>query len=345
MERLLLVDGSSILSSSFYASAPPAYKMAKTPEDREKATEDMMKSPTGEYTNGVVTMMRTLENIINKQKPTHLAIAWDISRDTWRRDLYPLYKGNRKETPAELKSQFFVAQRVLEAMGIRQVLVPKYEADDILGSLAKRYEEVIPTVILTKDQDALQLVTNNTRLWLDTKEADEMMKEMSVSRENANIPNKVVELSPYSVKQFFGVHPHQIPDKKALAGDIGDNIPGVKGVGEISIIPLLSEFDTVEDLYDFIEDNSEAEFKSLIKELGVKRSPLGSLTKTSETELVGKESAYLSKVLATIVCDLPIESLCTLEDMKVQINEEGRERIYTSLGFTSLLKNDKALVR
>lgn len=337
MRKLLLVDGSSLLSSSFYASAPMAYVMAKTEEEREKAVVSMMKSEAGEYTNGVNTMMHTLENIIRDQKPSHLAVAWDISRDTWRRDLYPEYKGTRKETPKELKAQFLLAQKVLESMNIKQLMIPKYEADDILGSLSRRYEQDISTVILTKDQDALQLVTDYTRLWLDTKNADVMMNEMSLNRENVNIPKKVVELTPQSVKHFFGVHPHQIPDKKALQGDTSDNIPGVKGVGPTSIIPLLSEFETVEDLYDFIEDSTVAEFKALTKELGIKQSPLGSLTKTSDTEIVGKESALLSKKLATIVCDLPEEQLCTLSEMELNINSSGREAIYRELGLKNLL--------
>lgn len=300
-----------------------------------------MRSPQGDFTNGVFTMMRGLENILNNQSPSHMCICWDISRDTFRRELYPAYKGTRSKTPDELKSQFALTQRVLNAMNIQQMKLRNYEADDLLGAIAKRYEQEISTVIFTKDQDALQLVSENTRLWLVTDKAKDMYEDIKLNPMHFNLPNNTVELSEVLVKHFYGVYPSQIPDMKGLDGDTSDNIPGVKGVGPKSIIPLLNEFGTIENLYDYLENTSENEAKSFIKSIGISRSPYNSLMKMSETEIVGKISALLSKQLATIKTDIPELILPELDTFKVNVSESGRRNIYQELNFGSLLNQNK----
>ncbi|WCF11477.1 5'-3' exonuclease (plasmid) [Paenibacillus thiaminolyticus] len=350
MDKLLLVDGSSLLTTSFFGTAPLEYQKAKTEEEIIEAKSKLMQV-NGVYTNGVYAMVDKLMKIIKHQSPTHLAVAWDISRDTFRREIFPAYKANRSETRAELKSQFPLAQEVLCEMGIPQFLCPGYEADDIIGTFSKSFESQVPVYILTKDRDALQLVSERVRLWLMTSKAEEMYKEVGLNSKDFNLPDKVFEFSPHYVEEFCGVKPVQIIDKKALEGDKSDNIPGVKGVGEASAVPLLREFETVEGIYEFVEQSDEVTVKEVIKSLGIKRSPVKLLLKHSENELVGKQAAFISKKLATIRADLdlieqvmlksttPIKmNELKLENLKLHINEEGKRRIFERLSFDSLLK-------
>jgi 5'-3' exonuclease len=335
--KLLCVDGSSLLSTSFYGNVPNEYLRAKTDAEREEALKKVLQTKDGQYTNGVFTMMKTLEKIISKQKPTHLVVAWDLNRNTFRRSLYSEYKAQRAETRPELKSQFGLAQEVLRAMNIKQYIIDGYEADDIIGTFAKKFKEQIPVYIYTKDQDALQLVEERVRLWLITSKAKEMYDELGIDVKSLNIPDNVFEYTPLYVKEFYGIEPQQIVDLKALIGDSSDNIPGVKGVGEKTVVPLLQEFKTVEGIYEYIENTPEKEIKAFFKELGITRSPLSYLMKTSDTELVGKASALLSKQLATICCDVPDLQDVLLEELHLQIDMEGRKKIYEKLEFKSLL--------
>ena len=147
-EKLLIIDGSSLLSTSFYATAT-AYLMAKTDEDKEKALTRLMKTSDGRYTNGVFPFMRTLLSLIKKNEPTHLAVVWDVSRQTFR-----------QETPHPLKEQFISTQNLLQGI-VPQFLSGKddeevYEADDFAGSLAKRFQKEIPVFLHTKDEDYLR---------------------------------------------------------------------------------------------------------------------------------------------------------------------------------------------
>ena len=163
---LFLIDGSSLLSSSFFGTLPNSYRFAKTDEERDAALPELIQTSTGVYINGISTMFRQIENIIKKVNPSHLAVAWDLTRDTFRRGLYPLYKSNRKDGRPELLSQFAIAQEMLKEMNIPSFAYMEYEADDIIGTLSRRFEDVIKVVILTKDQDALQLITSDVSVWL-----------------------------------------------------------------------------------------------------------------------------------------------------------------------------------
>lgn len=337
MKKLLLVDGSSLLMTSFFGNIPREYYRIKTEEDRARVLKKVLQTPDGQFTNGVFTMMRWLERIIKEQEPTHLAVAWDLSRDTFRRKLYPPYKAHREEAAPELKSQFALAQRVLKAMNIQQFALADFEADDIIGTLAKRFKDTIPVYILTKDQDALQLVGGNVRVWLLTSKAREMYEHIGLYDKELSAPRHAFEFTSMYVEEFYGVKPHQIIDMKALVGDTSDNIPGVKGVGEKAVIPLLKEFGSVENLYEYIENTPETEVRLFFKEIGINRSPLSYLIKTSETELVGKASAMLSKQLATIDCEIKGLSYVQLSDLVLQIDDEGRRSIYEELSFQSII--------
>lgn len=338
-EHLLLIDGSSLLSCCFFGNLPKEYRFARTDEEKDKHLDKLRQSPSGEFTNGVFTMMTSILKVIKNQKPSHMAVAWDLTKEfTFRKKLFPEYKGNRKDLRSELGSQFALAQKVLKDMGIAEFVFEEYEADDIIGTLARKFQKDIRVTIWTKDQDCLQLIDDNIRGWLITSKAPAMYEELGIDIKQLNIPGGVFEFTPHYVEHFYGVNPIQIIDRKAIEGDTSDNIPGINGVGEKSVIPLLQEFETVEGIYDFIEDTSEKEIKETFKSLGITRSPLSKLIEESETKLVGKKAALLCKQLATIKCDIEELDYITVDDLSLEINEEGMRNIFTELGFTNLLK-------
>lgn len=340
MKSLLLVDGSSLLTTNFFGTVPMEYMKAKTDEDLEKARKKIMQV-NGVYTNGVYGMMKALLKIIQSQNPSHVVVAWDLNRNTFRRELYPEYKANRGDTKPELKSQFPLAQEVLKEMGISQFVFEGFEADDIIGTLAKKFEGELPVYVLTKDQDALQLVNERTRLWYMTSKASDMYKDLGIDLKDFKLPDGVFEFTPLYVEHFYGVTPLQIIDRKAIEGDTSDNIPGVKGVGEKSVIPLIQEFGSVEGIYDYIETNSEADIKAMLKELGIAKSPVKKLLEESDTELVGKKAAELSKKLATIHRDMDVLQDTELEKCELHIDEVGQRRVFERLAFKSLLDSEQ----
>ena len=385
-EKLLIIDGSSLLSTSFYATAT-AYLMAKTDEDKEKALTRLMKTSDGRYTNGVFPFMRTLLSLIKKNQPTHLAVVWDVSRQTFRQEIAGgTYKGTRKATPHPLKEQFISTQNLLQGI-IPQFLSGRddeevYEADDFAGSLAKRFQTEIPVFLHTKDEDYLQLVDSNTRVWLGSSKADKMFEDLNLNRQEFNVPDGFFEFTLSTLKDIKGLKPYQIVEYKALCGDTSDNIPGVKGVGEKAVIPLLQEYGTIEAIYETIENLSareEKELKKFFKEsLGIGRSPISymladgvialgngdkinynaifdevteedtilqplfeeklgklkfpirlsnaeDIEKLKNEEVFGiqlcaKESAFMSKELATIKTDIEFIANVNLDDIKLNIN-------------------------
>ena len=385
-ENLLIIDGSSLLSTSFYATAT-AYLMAKTDEDKEKALERLMKTSDGRYTNGVFPFMRTLLSLIKKNQPTHLAVVWDVSRQTFRQEIAGgTYKGTRKATPHPLKEQFISTQNLLQGI-IPQFLSGRddeevYEADDFAGSLAKRFQTEIPVFLHTKDEDYLQLVDSNTRVWLGSSKADKMFEDLNLNRQEFNVPDGFFEFTLSTLKDIKGLEPYQIVEYKALCGDTSDNIPGVKGVGEKAVIPLLQEYGTIEAIYETIENLSakeEKELKKFFKEsLGIGRSPISymladgvialgngdkinynaifdevteedttlqplfeeklgklkfpirlsnaeDIEKLKNEEVFGiqlcaKESAFMSKELATIKTDIESIAQVNLDDIKLNID-------------------------
>lgn len=400
-KELLIIDGSSLLSTCFYATARE-FLMAKTPEDKEKAEKRLLQTSTGVYTNGVFTFMKTLLNIIDKQKPSHLAVVWDVSRATFRKEISSDYKGNRKATPKPLTEQFITTQNLLKD------LVPQfmsdlndeifYEADDFAGTLAKKFESEIPVVLYTKDVDYLQLVSDNTRVWLGTNKADELYEKLKMDRKEFNIPSGTFEYTLSTLKDVNNLMPYQIIEYKALSGDSADNIPGVKGIGDKASIPLLNEYGDIETIYEVIEDldkKEEKELKKFFKEsLGISRSPIATLLKegtigldNSETlsykcikeaitdeeketqklveekfgklkfpiaitsedglsklrehdiyaiDISAKESAFMSKELATIKTDIEIDN--TLEDLVLNIDKDELKKRLLELEIKTLIK-------
>lgn len=345
MKKVLLIDGSSILSTSYYGNLPFKILNLKTEDERAKEYHNLLQTKDGIYTNGVYTMLKSIFSMVNLYKPTHIAIAWDVTRNTFRRELYPLYKAHRDETPAPLKQQFKTSQELFDKIGFYQVKNERFEADDFLGSLAEKFkdEDGVRIGIWTKDTDTLQLIDDNVSILLRTSKASDLNEKYGLTR--TDLPDNIFEVNIQNVEEEYGVSPEQIVDLKALIGDKSDNIPGIKGVGETSAIPLIKEYETIENLYDNIEDLDKKEEKDLKlfwkEDLGIKKSPLNALLKTSDTDLVGKESALLSKKLATIKRD--IELNISLDDLLIKINKEEGLKELENLGFKSLLSDFKSL--
>ncbi len=339
-EFLLIIDGSSLLSTQFFGNLPKEIMFARTPEEKERFFHKIMQTSTGVYTNAVYGFVRVLLKILKEQKPTYLAVAWDVSRDTFRRELYPDYKGNRGETLPPLKDQFMLCQRVLEDMGIPQFMDKRYEADDFSGSLCAKFEDDVPIRILTKDNDYLQLITEKTNLWLlhsTAKKTEELYDKYGLSSKEVNAPDRTFLFTPSLVEQEFGIKPSSVPSLKGIQGDSSDNIKGVPGVGEATAVALIKEYETVDNLYNSIRDLDDAEKKKMNeywKTIGIKRSPMNALLKESDTELVGEKAAKLSEKLATIKKD--IELPITLDDLRVHINESKAQERFDELEFKSL---------
>lgn len=335
----LIIDGSSLLSTQFYGNLPREILMAKTVEEKEKYYYKIMKTGKGVYTNAIYGFLRSLFSIIEKQKPAYLAVTWDITRNTFRKDLYDGYKANRSDTIEPLRQQFVLCQEILEKIGVTQFMDSRYEADDFSGSLAKKFSKEVPVVVMTKDHDYLQLVDDGTKLWLlmsDQSKADSFNSRHGIDKNSHNTPEKTVWLDRELVCKEFGVYPESIPSLKGLMGDSADNIKGVPGIGDKTATALIAYYKSVDKLYEDI--NASSDTKELAakwkNELGISRNPYGYLTKTSETELVGEKAARLSEKLATIICDLPIEK--ELDDMKTVINYAEAKRVLKELEINTI---------
>lgn len=235
------------------------------------ALPDTITSPSGMLTNGVLGYVRTLLRIIKEHQPEYMASVFeeDIS---FRNKLFSGYKANRKEAPADLEPQFDYCRRITEAMGVRCLEADDYEADDVIGTVATRMASLgYPVVIVTGDKDMSQLVCENIRIYNMAKE---------------------IWLDETGVRAKFGVTPRQIPDLLALHGDSVDNIPGVPGVGPKTARKILSSCTGLEDL--------------LSADLA------GRLSFRGRDEILRRirdnfESVRLSRQLATICCEVPIE--------------------------------------
>lgn len=331
MRKFLIIDGSSLLSTCYYAVLPREIMFAKTEEEKEKHYDKILHASDGTYTNAVFGVLKTVVSVLKKQKPEYIAFVFDKTRDTFRRELYPEYKGTRSVTPQPLREQFILAEQLLADVGFQVLLGERFEADDYAGSLVEKFREEIPVIVMTKDHDYLQLVSDEhqVRAWMvqsKQEKADELYERhylpFGLQKQDLNLPEKVFEFTAAHVYSEEGVWPEQIVDLKAIQGDSSDNIPGIKGVSSAAPL-LLNEYGTVEALYEVIHECGDD--KKAVKELqdfwknnlGITRSPYKALTKTGEEgELCGEKAALLSKELATIKRDIPIE--LDLEDFSVK---------------------------
>ena len=224
MKKLMLTDGNSMLFRAYYATA---YGKPMT-------------SSKGVPTNAIYGFAMMMQKALETEKPDAVLVAFDAGKHTFRHDLYADYKGGRKPAPDDLVPQFQLVRDYLDAFGIRWVEMQDIEADDLIGTMSKKYPDY-NTVIFSSDHDLLQLVDDTTSVLLMKKG----MTDMDV-------------MTPEKMKEDMGIEPLQIIDMKALMGDSSDNIPGIKGIGEKTAVKLLQQYGTVENdfsvgkLYFFI---------------------------------------------------------------------------------------------
>ena len=332
MRKLLIIDGSSMLTTCYYGNLPKEVMYAKTPEEKETGYKKILQTSNGEYTNAIYGMLKTVLKIMKEQKPSHMAIVFDKSRNTFRRQIYPEYKGNRSQTMQPLKEQFIAAEKLFADLGIPVFYSSEYEADDYAGSLANKFWSEIPVVLMTKDVDYLQLVSDekNIRAWMvqpSKEKADKLFEDYMVNEELANLPYKTFEFTEEVVREEYNLpNAKAIIDMKALGGDTSDNIPGVKGIGPESAAKLLMEYGTIEELYSSLEDWGP-DIEDFWKEnLNLKKGLYKKLTAKDENiNYDAKQMAFLSKELATIKCDIPIEK--SLNEFKCMLNKDAFKEI------------------
>ena len=254
MEKIVLIDGNNILFRSYYATA---------------YTGNIMKNSNGFPTNGLYGLINMLNKIINEEKPKYVMVAFDKGK-TFRHEKYLDYKGGRSETPDELKMQFPVAKKIVEALGMTYYEIDNYEADDIIGTFVKKAEEDpnFESTIISSDKDLLQLISDETEV--------KLLKQVGHIR-----------MTHQEFLNTYGIEPQRMVDLKALMGDSSDNIPGVKGIGEKTALSLLKAYGTLDNIYENINN-----IKGKVKE---------------KLEL-DKKSAYDSYFLATIYKDVPIDT-------------------------------------
>jgi len=284
MSKLLLVDGSALLHRAYHAYPP-------------------LKTKTGEIVGAVYGVTSILIGALHEVQPTHVMVAWDLPKPTFRHKKYVGYKAQRPKADAEMVEQIPMVKKVIETMGIVQLAEEGYEADDIIGTLSKLEADDNDIVILTGDQDTMQLVSDHVRVLTPAKGA-----------------NPPVLYGPDEVLNKYGVHPEQIVDYKALLGDSSDNIPGVAGIGPKGASSLLKMFGSLERIYRDIKEVQVHFGELLAKKLAD-----------------GKESAILSRELSEIVVDMPLT--LTMEEMEYHdFKTEAVKNIFEELGFKSMVK-------
>ena len=213
-KKFLIIDGSNCVFRAFYALP-------------------ILTNSKGEPTNALLGFSQMLIKLINDEKPEYIVVVFDTKEPTFRDDIYKEYKANRKEPPEELVPQFPHFPRIVEAMGIKNISKPGFEADDIIGTLAKKYSsDEIDIVIVSSDKDMFQLVNENVSV------LDSMKKKLYGAKE---------------VEEKIGVLPDKITDVFALAGDSSDNIPGVRGVGIKTAVKIINEYGSFDNVFKNVD--------------------------------------------------------------------------------------------
>ncbi len=283
MKTLLIVDGNSIINRAYYGIRPLTTK-------------------EGIYTNAVYGMISILQKQIDIVRPDYCVMAFDLHEPTFRHKAYGAYKAGRRETPQELRMQFPYAKDVARAMGFHVISQSGYEADDILGTLSREANRAECRVYcLTGDRDALQLISRNTTVLLATNK-------------------ETVHFDVHRFVEEYGVRPEQFVDVKALMGDASDNIPGVAGIGEKTALKLIYEYDTLELLYDGLDQ---------------KDIPRGTKAKLE----AGRENAFFSRMLATIVRDAPLDvPFASLRERGEYQDLYALRDLFVKLEFSALIR-------
>ncbi|HFI0065044.1 TPA: DNA polymerase I [Streptococcus suis] len=284
--KLLLIDGSSVAFRAFFA----LYNQI-----------DRFKSPTGLHTNAIYGFNLMLDHMMKRIEPTHILVAFDAGKTTFRTEMYADYKAGRAKTPDEFREQFPFIRQMLDAMGVKHYELAQYEADDIIGTLdkmAERIETPFDVTIVSGDKDLIQLTDENTVVEISKKGVAEFE-----------------EFTPAYLMEKMGITPVQFIDLKALMGDKSDNIPGVTKIGEKTGLKLLIEHGSLEGIYENIDSMKASKMK--------------------ENLINDKDQAFLSKTLATIDTNAPIE--IGLDDIAYTgPNIEELAQFYDDMGFKQL---------
>ena len=283
MSKLVLVDGHSILNRAFYG----------VPD---------LTNAAGLHTNAIYGFLNILFKILDEESPDYLTVAFDVKAPTFRHEMFQEYKGTRKPMPEELREQVPIMKEVLQAMGIRIIEQAGYEADDILGTLAKRAEaEGIEVSLVSGDRDLLQIATDKIKIRIPKTKGGK---------------TEIEDYYAADVEAKYQVNPIQFIDLKALMGDTADNIPGVPKVGEKTATDLMVQFGSLDGIYEHIDEVTKKSIK--------------------ESLIQNKDLAYLSKELATIKIDSPV--VYTFEEARVgNFFNEDSYVLFKKLEFKNLL--------
>jgi DNA polymerase-1 len=254
MNNILLIDGNSLTYRAYYGTA--------------NSPQGLLKTSFGQPTNAVITLNRILQKAIHTYKPTHILVAFDFGSKTFRHKEMKEYKSGRSKTPEELLTQIPIVKEMIQLMGIKYFELKLIEADDIIATIAKKYEENIKINIISSDKDLLQLVSKNINV---------------IQPQNGNKKDKIINLNNFN--KINGHNPKQVTDFKGLVGDSSDNLPGVKGLGPKGANKLLLKYKTLENIYQNID---------LI---------VGAL---KEKLIQNKEIAFKCKKIATLKTDVDI---------------------------------------
>ena len=283
MSKLVLIDGHSILNRAFYG----------VPD---------LTNAAGLHTNAIYGFLNILFKILDEESPDYLTVAFDVKAPTFRHEMFKEYKGTRKPMPEELREQVPVMKEVLQAMGIRIIEQAGYEADDLLGTIAKRAEaEGIDVSLVSGDRDLLQIATDRIRIRIPKTKGGR---------------TEIENYYAADVEAKYQVNPVQFIDLKALMGDTADNIPGVPKVGEKTATDLMVQFGSLDGIYEHIDEVTKKSIK--------------------ESLIQNKDLAYLSRELATIKIDSPLTY--TLEEARVgNFFNEDSYVLFKKLEFKNLL--------
>lgn len=287
MKRLILIDTHAVIHRAYHALPP-------------------LNTPSGEPINAVYGFTSILLRILRELKPDFIAAAFDLSGPTFRHVAYERYKAQRPETPSDLSSQFTKVKEILRAFSVPVWEKEGYEADDIIGTIAKKLEKKkgLEVIIVTGDMDTLQLVRPGLEVYAMKK----------------GITDTVI-YDEKAVQERYGFKPKLLIDFKGLKGDASDNIPGVRGIGEKTASDLVKQFGTIEEIYKKLK-------KGLIK---ISEAVVGKLKQ-------GEEDAYFSKELARIKVDVPLEFDLAEAEFNKNISQDVIQQTFLKFGFTSLLK-------
>lgn len=283
MSKLVLIDGHSILNRAFYG----------VPD---------LTNAAGLHTNAIYGFLNILFKILDEESPDYMTVAFDVKAPTFRHEMFKEYKGTRKPMPEELREQVPVMKEVLQAMGIRIIEQAGYEADDLLGTIAKRAEaEGIDVSLVSGDRDLLQIATDRIRIRIPKTKGGR---------------TEIENYYAADVEAKYQVNPVQFIDLKALMGDTADNIPGVPKVGEKTATDLMVQFGSLDGIYEHIDEVTKKSVK--------------------ESLIQNKDLAYLSRELATIKLDSPLTY--TLEEARVgNFFNEASYILFKKLEFKNLL--------